>query len=157
MRQLLVTFFIFLLSNSSYCAPIFEILPLGVYGGLRDGNLSAYLLKTLENDNYTALDGGSLVHGLEVAVDKQSVHDKNVEDLLQKHIPAYLISHAHLDHLMGLLMAQPELREQQTIMAREETMQALQKNIFNWSVWGNFGDEGEIPHLNYLHYQTMPL
>ena len=157
MRQLLFTWFIFLLFNAAYCAPAFEILPLGVYGGLKDGNLSAYLLKTIESENYTALDGGTLVHGLEAGVDKQSVHNKNVEDLLQNHIPAYLISHAHLDHLMGLLMAQPELREEQTIMAREETMQALQTNIFNWSVWGNFGDSGQIPHLNYQHYQTMPL
>jgi 3',5'-cyclic-nucleotide phosphodiesterase len=157
MPQLLITFFIFLLSAASYCAPAFEIVPLGVYGGLKDGNLSAYLLKTIESENYTSLDGGTLVNGLEVAVDKQAMRNKNVEDLLQKHIPAYLISHAHLDHLMGLVMAQPELREQQTIMAREETMQALQKNIFNWSVWGNFGDSGEIPHLNFQHYQTIPL
>ncbi|HHF7368484.1 TPA: MBL fold metallo-hydrolase [Legionella bozemanae] len=157
MRQLLITFFIFLLSHAAYCAPVFEIIPLGVYGGLKDGNLSAYLLKTIESENYMALDGGTLVHGLEVAINRQSVGSKNIEDLLQRHIPAYLISHAHLDHLMGLVMAQPELRAQQTIMAREETMQALQKNIFNWSVWGNFGDKGEIPHLNYQHYQTMPL
>lgn len=157
MRQLLIAMFIFILSSSSYCAPAFEIVPLGVYGGLKDGNLSAYLLKTLESENYTALDGGSLVHGLEVAADQQSLHNKHVEEVLQKHIPAYLISHAHLDHNMGLVMAQPELREQQTIMAREETLQALQKNIFNWSVWGNFGDGGEIPHLNYQHYQTLPL
>ncbi|KTD40550.1 MBL fold metallo-hydrolase [Legionella parisiensis] len=156
MRQILTTIFIFLLPHA-YCAPVFEIIPLGVYGGLKDGNLSAYLLKTIESENYTVLDGGTLVHGLEVAVNRQSVRKNNVEDLLQKHIPTYLISHAHLDHLMGLVMAQPELREQQTIMAREETMQALQKNIFNWSVWGNFGDRGEIPHLNYQHYQTIPL
>ncbi|HAT3858892.1 TPA: 3',5'-cyclic-nucleotide phosphodiesterase [Legionella pneumophila] len=157
MCQLFITMFIFLLSNAGYGAPAFEILPLGVYGGLKDGNLSAYLIKGIESKNYTAIDGGTLVHGLEVAADKQSVRNKNVDDLLQKHIPAYLISHAHLDHVMGLVMAQPELREKQTIMAREETIQALQKNIFNWSVWGNFGDSGEIPHLNYQHYQTIPL
>ncbi|KTD82219.1 MBL fold metallo-hydrolase [Legionella waltersii] len=157
MLQLLITVLICLLSTTTYSAPTFEILPLGVYGGLKDGNLSAYLLKTTESENYTSLDGGTLVNGLEVAVAKPSLRHKNVEELLQKHIPAYLISHAHLDHLMGLVMAQPELREQQTIMAREETMQALQKNIFNWSVWGNFGDSGEIPHLNFQHYQTMPL
>lgn len=157
MRQLLITIFAFVLSGAANCAPAFEILPLGVYGGLKDGNLSAYLLKNIGSENYLALDGGTLVHGLEVAVDKQAVRNKNIEELLQKHIPAYLISHAHLDHLMGLVMAQPELREQQTIMAREETMQALQTNIFNWSVWGNFGDRGEIPHLNFQHYQTMPL
>lgn len=124
---------------------------------MKDGNLSAYLIKGIESKNYAALDGGTLVHGLEVAVDKQSLRNKNVDDLLQKHIPAYLISHAHLDHVMGLVIAQPELREKQTIMAREETMQALQQNIFNWSVWGNFGDSGEIPHLNFQHYQTIPL
>lgn len=157
MRQLLITVFVFLLFNTAYSAPVFEIVPLGVYGGLKDGNLSAYLLKTIQSENYTALDGGTLVHGLDAAVGQQSVHNKNIEDLLQKYIPAYLISHAHLDHLLGLVMAQPELREQQTIMAREETMQALQKNIFNWSVWGNFGDAGEIPHLNFQHYQTLPL
>ena len=61
MRQLLFPFFIFLLSNAAYCAPVFEILPLGVYGGLKDGNLSAYLLKTIESENYMALDGGTLV------------------------------------------------------------------------------------------------
>ncbi|CCD06029.1 TPA: 3',5'-cyclic-nucleotide phosphodiesterase [Legionella pneumophila] len=157
MRQLFIIMFIFLLSNAGYSAPAFEILPLGVYGGLKDGNLSAYLIKGIESKNYAALDGGTLVHGLEVAVDKQSLRNKNVDDLLQKHIPAYLISHAHLDHVMGLVIAQPELREKQTIMAREETMQALQQNIFNWSVWGNFGDSGEIPHLNFQHYQTIPL
>lgn len=157
MRQLLITVFVFLLSNATYSAPAFEIIPLGVYGGLKDGNLSAYLLKNSGSENYLALDGGTLVNGLEVAAEKQSLGSINIKELLQKHIPAYLISHAHLDHLMGLVMAQPELREHQTIMAREETMQALQKHIFNWSVWGNFGDSGEIPHLNFLHYQTMPL
>ncbi|CZH25337.1 3',5'-cyclic-nucleotide phosphodiesterase [Legionella pneumophila serogroup 1] len=157
MRQLFIIMFIFLLSNAGYGAPAFEILPLGVYGGLKDGNLSAYLIKGIESKNYTALDGGTLVHGLEVAADKQSVRNKNVDDLLQKYIPAYLISHAHLDHVMGLVIAQPELREKQTIMAREETMQALQKNIFNWSVWGNFGDSGDTPQLNFQHYQTVPL
>lgn len=157
MRNPLIALFVFILSTASYCAPAFEVVPLGIYGGLKDGNLSAYLLKTLDSENYAALDGGSLAHGLEAAANKQSLHNKNAEDLLQKHIPAYLISHAHLDHSIGLLMAQPELHEQQTIMAREETMQALQKNVFNWSVWGNFGDAGEAPHLNSQHYQTMPL
>lgn len=157
MRQLWSIFFIFLLSRLAYCSPAFEIVPLGVYGGLRDGNLSAYLLKPIEDEHYAALDGGTLVNGLEVAVAKYSVNNITTEELLKKNIPAYLISHAHLDHLIGLVMAQPELREQQAIMAREETMNTLQNNIFNWSVWGNFGDKGESPHLNYQQYQTMPL
>ena len=157
MRKLLITNFIFLLSQAVYSSPAFEIIPLGVYGGLKDGNLSSYLVKPITSESYAALDAGTLVHGLEVAVAHQSTHGKNVKELMQKQISAYLISHAHLDHNMGLVMAQPELREQQTIMAREETMQALQKNIFTWAVWGNFGDGGEIPHLNLQHYQPIQL
>src|SRR3990167_11358382 len=157
MRKLLITSFIFLLSQAVYSSPAFEIIPLGVYGGLKDGNLSSYLVKPITSESYAALDAGTLVHGLEVAVAHQSTHGKNVKELMQKQISAYLISHAHLDHNMGLVMAQPELREQQTIMAREETMQALQKNIFTWAVWGNFGDGGEIPHLNLQHYQPIQL
>jgi hypothetical protein len=49
MRRLLITMFIVLLSNAGYCAPVFEILPLGVYGGLKDGNLSAYLIKAYDD------------------------------------------------------------------------------------------------------------
>lgn len=157
MYRLFITSFIFLLSLSAYSDPIFEVIPLGVYGGLKDGNLSSYLVKPINSENYVALDAGTLVHGLEVAVAHQSTHGKNVKELLQEQISTYLISHAHFDHNMGLVIAQPELREQQTIMAREETMQALQKNVFNWAVWGNFGDSGEIPHLNFQHYQSMPL
>ena len=157
MRNLLFAIMILLLTHTTYAAPVFEILPLGVYGGLKDGNLSAYLLKPINSDNYVALDAGSLVSGLEVAVEHESTHGKNVKDLMQKNIPAYLISHAHLDHNLGFVIAQPELREQQTVMAREETMQALQKNIFTWAVWGNFGDSGELPHLNLQHYQSMSL
>lgn len=157
MRKLLIAAFVCLLSHAAYSAPAFEIIPLGIYGGLKDGNLSSYLVKPVNSENYAALDAGALVQGLEVAVANHSTHGKNVKELMQKQISAYLISHAHLDHNMGLVMAQPELREQQTIMAREETMQALQKNIFTWAVWGNFGDDGEIPHLNLQHYQSMPL
>lgn len=157
MRKLLFTSFIFLLSQAVYSSPAFEIIPLGVYGGLKDGNLSSYLVKPITSESYAALDAGTLVQGLEVAVAHQSTHGKNVKELIQKQISAYLISHAHFDHNMGLVMAQPELREQQTIMAREETMQALQKNIFTWAVWGNFGDDGEIPHLNLQHYQPIQL
>lgn len=157
MRRLLVSVAVFIVSHAAYCAPVFEVVPLGVYGGLKDGNLSAYLVKSFESENYTALDGGTLVNGLEAAVQQNSVHNNTVDDLLQKHISAYLISHAHLDHVIGLVMAQPEMREHQAILAREETMLALQKNIFNWAVWGNFGDAGELPHLNLQHYQIMPL
>jgi 3',5'-cyclic-nucleotide phosphodiesterase len=145
----------FLLSQFVYTAPAFKVVALGVSGGLIDGNLSSYLLRPLHEDNYVALDAGTLVQGLLKAFKRQAPSE--VGDILANHIPSYLISHAHLDHLYGLVMAQPELRNHQVLMAREETMQALESHVFNWGVWGNFGDEGVMPRLNYQHFQTLPL
>lgn len=148
---------LFLLSSVANSQSAFQILPLGVGGGVVDGDLSAYLVKSINSENYISLDGGSLISGLKVAADKQALGNNSIQDLVQNHIPAYLISHAHLDHIVGLLIAQPELQQQQQIMAQKDTMQALQKYIFNWSVWGNFGNSGEKPHLDYQKYQTLPL
>ena len=78
MRKLLIILYIFLLSSATYCSPIFEVLPLGVYGGLKDGNLSAYLLKTIKSKNYASLDAGSLAQGLRIATSQQSIHNKNI-------------------------------------------------------------------------------
>ncbi|MDP1602209.1 MAG: 3',5'-cyclic-nucleotide phosphodiesterase [Legionella sp.] len=143
----------FLLSQSVHTAPAFQIVALGVNGGLVDGNLSSYLLKPIHEDNYVALDAGTLVQGLL----KAFAPSVNIGDILAHHIPAYLISHAHLDHLMGFVMAQPELCNKQVLMAREETMRVLQSKVFNWEIWGNFGDKGVKPQLNCQHYQTIPL
>lgn len=153
LRSFLSLFFWFFLIPTSNSTAAFNLVALGVNGGLSDGNLSAYLVKPLTDDNYVALDAGTLVQGLIKAFHQNSVRSS----VLTHHIPAYLISHAHLDHLMGFVMAQPELRNQQVLMARDETMQALQTFVFNWSVWGNFGDAGEKPQLHYQHYQTIPL
>ena len=135
-----------------YAAPTFEIDALGVKGGLIDGNLSAYLVKVVGTNDYIALDAGTLANGLLKTFPK----DESV-NILQNHLPVYLISHAHFDHVMGLIIAQPELKNHSTLLARKETLDALQNNIFNWAAWGNFLDSGVTPHLNYQHAQTLAL
>lgn len=156
MRRCLSILILLFITNAGIAAPVFKLTSIGVYGGLTDSNLSAYLLKPIGEDKYVMLDAGSLVTGLQRAVGNHAIED-DVKNLLQNQISTYLISHAHLDHIIGLLMAQPELREHQTIMARSETMDTLKKYIFNWSVWGNFGDSGEYPQLNFQHYENLPL
>lgn len=143
--------------NLLSAASSFQLTPIGIYGGLDDSNLSAYLLKPLESKTYVMLDAGTLVHGLNTALKKHALKATNLAFLLESGISAYLISHAHLDHLMGLIIAQPQLRQQQAIIGRQETMDALKKYIFNWSVWGNFGDSGEYPQLNFQHYEHINL
>lgn len=153
--RFLFAIFLTLWINLSY-ANNFQLIALGVNGGLTDGNLSAYLIAPVDDSHYTALDAGTLVNGLEKANAAHAIN-YSIGDMLATHIPVYLISHAHLDHVMGFAIAQPDLRNQQILMAREETLQALQTNLFNWAVWANFGDTGVKPALNLQHYQTLPL
>lgn len=149
MRKIALSLLLIIFTQVAFAEASFEITPLGVNGGITDGNLSGYLLKPINSSNYVMLDAGTLINGLG--------NSANIKNLIEKQIPAYLISHAHLDHVMSFVIAQPELREHQILMARKETLEALEKNIFNWSVWGNFGDAGDKPQLGYQHYQTLPL
>lgn len=142
---------LFITVQTIYSAPVFDVVALGVLGGLDDGNLSSWLVKPVGSSDYVSLDSGTLVNGLVKAF------DRSAGDILANHIPTYLISHAHLDHYIGLVIAQPELHQHQTIMAREETMKSLLSNVFTWAIWGNFGDKGETPRLGFQHYQTLPL
>ncbi|MEO8401395.1 MAG: 3',5'-cyclic-nucleotide phosphodiesterase [Gammaproteobacteria bacterium] len=154
MRKILILF-LSLWFTVGY-AKNFQLIALGVNGGITDGNLSAYLIAPLDDPHYISLDAGTLTQGLERA---HAAHafKYSIDTMLANHIPVYLISHAHLDHVIGFAIAQPILHNQQILMAREETLHALQTHLFNWSVWVNFGDAGEKPTLKWQHYQSLPL
>lgn len=134
-----------------FSTPAFEVVALGVGGGPDEGNLSSWLVKPVTSKNYVSLDSGTLVNGLFKAF------NQTANTVLTAQIPSYLISHAHFDHYLGLLVAQPALKNNQTILAQEATMNALLSHVFTWAVWGNFGDDGDTPRLGFLHYQTLPL
>jgi len=150
-------FFLFVLLFSTLAhANSFKLIALGVNGGLTDGNLSAYLLRANTSSNYISLDAGTLVLGLEIAKGKHA-YEGTLANMLAHHLPFYLISHAHLDHILGLSMAQPDLHQHQTILARQETLTALEQHIFNWSVWANFSDGPVKPALKWQHNEVLPL
>ena len=103
-----------LLSTYSLNAePSFKVVVLGCYGGPKDTNISGYLVAPLEANEFIALDAGSLLQGIEVACAKNSFQEiktnldseLNFEvEILQNHIKGYLISHAHLEHVAGLVI-----------------------------------------------------
>lgn len=147
-----VSVLIYLILNiSTLFASTFEMIPLGVYGGAIDGNISSYLLRLNNSDYAIALDAGSLVNGL-MKIDSQLTVKQKLNS-----IKAYLITHAHFDHNMGLIAASPDIHSKPSVMARQETLATLKKYAFNWEIWGNFGDSGDEPHLNLFHYQQLPL
>lgn len=143
---------LFFLCTSNY-AQQFEVLPLGVYGGGDESNLSSYLVKQIDQPNYLALDAGTLRAGLIQAAKKGSISNAPMQ-VLKNNLKAYFISHSHLDHLSGLLINSPE-DSPKPIYAFPETIEVFKNHYFVNATWSNFANEGESPILNKYTYQPM--
>ncbi|WP_158022695.1 3',5'-cyclic-nucleotide phosphodiesterase [Hymenobacter coccineus] len=133
--------------------PAFDVVPLGVRGGLDEGNLSAYLVAPTGSTAYVCLDAGSLHTGLDKAVANQ-VFAVDADAVLKTYIKAYLISHAHLDHVAGLLLNAPD-DAPKTIYGLPSCLATLQNDYFNWRAWPNFGHFGALPALGKYRLQAL--
>jgi 3',5'-cyclic-nucleotide phosphodiesterase len=139
------------------------MITLGSTGGIQDGNLSAFLLRSLSEPNYIALDAGTLVNGINVALSLDAFKDLPVKvdntlsstgNILHHHIKGYLISHGHLDHVAGLLIASPD-DNIKPIYGLKSVNQTMSETYFNWQAWPNFTNRGKPPFLN--KYQVIDL
>lgn len=151
-------------AQSKSLEPAFEVIVLGDRGGIKDGNLSAFLLRSLTESNYIALDAGTLVNGIEVALENKAFkHLPRYEALgwspagviLREHIKGYLLSHAHLDHVSGMLIASPE-DSTKSIYALASVNKMIGETYFNGKAWANFSDRGIPPLLNKYHIVDLP-
>ncbi|WP_313374226.1 3',5'-cyclic-nucleotide phosphodiesterase [Chishuiella sp.] len=139
-----------------------EIIPLGVYGGSNESNLSSYLIAEENTNNYLALDAGTIYSGINKAIEKGTFKDKTLENVLKENIKGYFISHGHMDHLAGMVINSPE-DSQKPIYAITETIDVLKNKYFTNTAWANFGNEGESPILNKYQYnyakiaETFPI
>lgn len=143
--------------------PQFVTIPLGTTGGLDEGNLSAYLLAPIEENDFIALDAGTIFSGLQQAVELGSFKDLALPEesdvslegwIMQEKIKAYLISHAHLDHVAGLVINSPD-DGAKPIMGLAPTIDNIRDHLFNWKIWPNFGDDGEGYQLKKYHYMRV--
>lgn len=141
----------------------FDFVVLGARGGIEDGNLSAYLIKPSGDDRYLALDAGTLVNGLRVAEARGAFADlrfaddsasTHIGDVLKQHIRGYVISHAHFDHIAGLIVASPD-DTAKPIYGLASVLERLSQHVFNWEVWPNFGDTGHEPRLKKYAFSTL--
>jgi 3',5'-cyclic-nucleotide phosphodiesterase len=141
----------------------FVAIVLGAAGGLSEENLTAYLLAPLGDTRFIALDAGTLLAGLKSASSMGSFDNTQVPPasaltlegwILQEHIKAYAISHAHLDHISGLILNSTD-DSQKPILGLDATIDTLRDHVFNWQVWPNFGNEGRQPHLRKYTYKRL--
>jgi 3',5'-cyclic-nucleotide phosphodiesterase len=159
----LVSMSMLLMPNAAMSGQGFDVIILGALGGIQDGNLSSYLIRPHGDRNAIACDAGSLVNGLKVAQDKGVFRDVKVPEtstdsvighVLKNEIKGYLISHAHLDHVQGLVIASPD-DSNKTIYSLPSVSAEIEQNYFNWKAWPNMLDRGQQPQLKKYHLEDL--
>lgn len=134
-------------------AASFRIVPLGVLGGADESNLSAYMLAPNGSSNYICLDAGTLHYGIAKAVANKTF-TVPADVVLRNYIKSYFISHAHLDHLAGMIINSPD-DTTKNIYGLKSTLETIKTNYFTWESWANFADEGGAPQLKKYHYKPL--
>ncbi|WP_206050314.1 MBL fold metallo-hydrolase [Oceaniglobus ichthyenteri] len=133
----------------------FDVTVLGATGGIQDGNLSAFMIAPHGDARAVTCDAGALVAGLiaaeaagnlgAITVPEGSDYTR-VGHTLTDVIRGYMISHAHMDHIAGLIVASPD-DSAKPIYAIQSVHDDFADSIFNWVAWPNFGTTGAEPRL----------
>ncbi len=143
--------------------PKFKVIALGTAGGITEEDLTSYLIAPVDSSDFAALDAGTMLYGIKKAANKGSFSDieyppdsdLSIEGfILRNKIKAYLLTHAHLDHISGLIINSPS-DTTKNILALPQTIEYLKKYIFNWKIWPNFGSEGEGLQISRYNYVVL--
>lgn len=143
--------------------PAFDVVVLGATGGIQDGNLSAFLVRPAHEPRGVTCDAGTLVNGIRVADERGAFADVTVPKdsrysrighVLTDHIQGYLVSHAHLDHVLGLVIASPD-DVAKPVYALPSVQAELVGSHFNWRAWPNMTDRGTPPRLGKYRLQDL--
>ena len=149
----ILTFVCALFCKTAFSQTSFKVIPLGVKGGIDESNLSAYMVAPQSSDEYVCLDAGTLHYGIEKAIQAKLLHG-TATDVLKKNIKGYLISHAHLDHLAGMVINSPD-DSTKNIYGLDYCVDVLKDKYFTWKSWANFANEGDKPALGKYHYTVL--
>ncbi|KAI0295495.1 cAMP phosphodiesterases class-II-domain-containing protein [Russula brevipes] len=121
--------------------PTFDLVVVGCGGGPYETNLSSYLFKPCDaswKDGVIALEAGSGIGTLHHLLDK----DPTLFDKLSAHevyslIHCFIISHAHLDHINGLVLSAGSLQgPRKRVCAPLHALNTLE-TIFSDRIWPN--------------------
>lgn len=149
----LLKIYLFLLFPFFLSAQSFDLIPLGIYGGGEENNLSAYLIGEKAKNEFLSLDAGTLRAGIDKAIEN-GVFEISNEEVLRKYIKGYFISHGHLDHLAGMVINSPE-DSVKPIYGTPFTIDILRDYYFTNAAWANFANEGDHPQIGKYMYKRI--
>ena len=106
------------------------------------------------SSNYICLDAGTINAGIQKAVNNKLFTESSAEEVQKNKIKAYFISHAHLDHVAGLILNSPN-DSPKNIYGFSSVIEIMKNNYFTAKSWANFGSEGDKPILNKYTYNYL--
>ncbi|KAI0005867.1 cyclic-AMP phosphodiesterase [Russula compacta] len=121
--------------------PTFDLVVVGSGGGPYETNLSAYLFKPCDaswKDGIIALEAGSGIGTLHQLLSRDAtLFDKMSAYQVYSLIHCFIISHAHLDHVNGLILSAGSLQgSRKRICASLHALKSLE-TIFADRIWPN--------------------
>ncbi|TFK42791.1 cAMP phosphodiesterases class-II-domain-containing protein [Crucibulum laeve] len=146
----------------------FDMVVVGSGGGPDETNLSAYLFKPASaqwEDGIIALEAGSGIGALSHLIHRDPrLFDPLVVDgtaraysasEIYSYVRCFLISHAHLDHISGLILSAGSLGGlRKRIYATKQSLQDLE-TIFSDRIWPNLASWNEEDGDFKLLYKTL--
>jgi len=137
-----------------------SVVVLGCGGGPREDNVSGYMLFPPDAPHESiALDAGSLTTGIRRADDLGNLWDFVVpsdsaltrEGYVYQNIKAYLLSHAHLDHVVAQVLNAPAdiYGAKKPILGIQSTIDNLSGGLYNWKTWP------DLVALGYYEYTVL--
>ncbi len=154
-RSLIALSLVMASASPAFAGDGFDVTVLGARGGIEDGNLSAFMIAPHGKAEAVTCDAGALVNGLRIAEQTGALDQVKVPSgspytrvgyVLAEQIKGYLISHAHMDHLAGMVIASPD-DSKKPIYGLASVYQRISQNYFNWDAWPNFATTGKEPRL----------
>ncbi|KAL4399859.1 3',5'-cyclic-nucleotide phosphodiesterase Pde1 [Malassezia pachydermatis] len=153
------------LSSSSTA---FSFVCLGVGGGPFDNNCSCYLMKPADrawHDGTVLVEGGSflgslmecLEHPDKVFPDVEFPEGVNAEgrtEIFNSWISQVFLSHGHLDHIYGLVLASANNRAQRPVYGLQDTLDTLLQ-VFNGRIWPRLASYDETDPMAFYHLRCM--
>lgn len=132
--------------------PTFHLVVVGSGGGPYETNLSSYLFKPCDTswkDGIIALEAGSGMGTLQQLLNSDAaLFDKMTAHQVYSLIHCFVISHAHLDHVNGLVLSAGSLNgPRKRVCASLSTLKSLE-TIFGDRIWPNLAswDTGDAAY-----------
>ncbi|OAA56486.1 Cyclic-AMP phosphodiesterase, class-II [Cordyceps fumosorosea ARSEF 2679] len=152
-------------------SPSLQVIVLGSGGGPQESNVTAFLVRSLEQDwrkgSIVAVDAGVHLSAITRLIEEampspapsppftlttgpftglrlpHATAAANAAHVARALVDTYLVTHPHLDHIAGLVINTAGLpgTRPKKLAALPSTIQALKAHVFNNVIWPNLSDE----------------